>query len=71
VLQDVSQQIEVLNHRGGNLTTKYTKYTKRNLAGIKDCGLKKMLGKRPAILAGCNYPTREKLDWGVGRFHLD
>ena len=29
VLQNVSQQIKVLNHRGENLTTKYTKYTKR------------------------------------------
>ena len=32
VLQDVPQQIEVLNHRGENLTTKDTKDTKRNLA---------------------------------------
>jgi hypothetical protein len=32
VLQNMSQQIKVLNHRGKNLTTKYTKYTKRNLA---------------------------------------
>ena len=30
-LQNVPQQIEVLNHRGGNLTAKYMKYTKRNL----------------------------------------
>jgi len=30
--QDVSQQIEVLNHRGENLTTKDTKDTKRNWA---------------------------------------
>jgi hypothetical protein len=33
VLQNVPQQIEVLNHRGENLTTKDTKDTKRNLAG--------------------------------------
>ena len=32
VFQDVPQQIEVLNHRGENLTTKHTKDTKRNLA---------------------------------------
>ena len=32
VLQNLPQQIEVLNHRGGNLTTKHTKDTKRNLA---------------------------------------
>jgi hypothetical protein len=29
VLQNVSQQIEVLNHRGENLTAKYAKDTKR------------------------------------------
>ena len=32
VLEDVPQQIEVLSHRGENLTTKHTKDTKRNLA---------------------------------------
>ena len=35
VLQNLSQQIEVLNHRGENLTTKRAKDTKRNLANIK------------------------------------
>ena len=30
VFQDVPQQIEVLNHRGKNLTTKHAKDTKRN-----------------------------------------
>ena len=30
VFEDVPQQIEVLNHRGENLTTKDTKDTKRN-----------------------------------------
>ena len=34
VFQDMSQQIEVLNHREENLTTKYTKYTKRNSAAL-------------------------------------
>jgi hypothetical protein len=33
VLQNLSQQIEVLNHRGEKLTTKGTKDTKRNLTG--------------------------------------
>jgi hypothetical protein len=32
MLQNLPQQIEVLNHRGENLTTKHTKDTKRNLA---------------------------------------
>jgi hypothetical protein len=32
VLQNVPQQIEVLNHRGENLTTKHTKDTKRNFS---------------------------------------
>jgi hypothetical protein len=35
MLQNVPQQIEVLNHRGENLTTKDTKDTKRNLATKK------------------------------------
>jgi hypothetical protein len=39
VFQNVSQQIEVLNHRGENLTTKYTKYTKRNLATGWTCSV--------------------------------
>ena len=35
VFENVPQQIEVLNHRGENLTTKHTKDTKRNLAERK------------------------------------
>jgi len=30
LFEDVAQQIEILNHRDGNLTAKYAKYTKRN-----------------------------------------
>jgi hypothetical protein len=40
VLQNVSQQIKVLNHRGKNLTTKYTK---RNLAAGWTCSVSSLL----------------------------
>jgi hypothetical protein len=36
VFEDVPEQIEVLNHRGKNLTTKDTKDTKRKLSGLSD-----------------------------------
>jgi hypothetical protein len=43
VFEDVPQQIKVLNHRGKNLTTKYTKYTKRNLAAGWTCSVSSLL----------------------------
>jgi hypothetical protein len=36
VIEDVPEQIEVLNHRGKNLTTKAAKDTKKKYLGITD-----------------------------------
>jgi hypothetical protein len=49
MFEDMPQQIEVLNHRGENLTTKDAKYTKRNLAAKK--ARVKIFKRHPASLA--------------------
>jgi hypothetical protein len=43
VFQNVPQQIEVLNHRGGNLITKDTKDTKKKFGWTKCMYLAKRL----------------------------